>query len=116
MLQAELQSRVPEGDPAHTDRQGGTERDREKLRQLSSMLTPALGGMLERLLKETERDREAQQRETAQLQRENAALREREKETERKTEELQRENASLRARCERLTAAAGAAAASLADI
>ena len=80
------------------------------------MLTPALGGMLERLLRQTERDREAQQRETEQLQKENAALRAREKETERKIEELQRENAALRARCERLTAAADAAAASLAEI
>ena len=109
-IEAELKSRIPEGDPMPT-----SEREQlASLQQLSGMLAPALGSMLKKLLGHWEAAGGVQEQrgaaEREQLEAENAELRARCE----KLAAVEAENAELRARCVKLTAAAGAAAASLA--
>jgi hypothetical protein len=109
-IEAELKSRIPEGDPMPT-----SEREQlASLQQLSGMLAPALGAMLKKLLGHWEAAAGVEEQRSAtardQLEAENADLRARCA----RLSAVEAENAELRARCEKLTAAAGAAAASLA--
>jgi hypothetical protein len=109
-IEAELKSRIPEGDPTPS-----SEREQlASLQQLSEMLATPLGDMLKRLLGHWEAASGVEGRRSAaareQLEAENAELRARIE----KLTVVEAENAELRARCKKLTAAAGAAAASLA--
>lgn len=113
-IEAKLKSRIPEGEPTST-----SEKEQlATLKQLSGMLAPPLASILGKLLGHWETTGGAEVQASAkareQLQAENAELRAAAQLSAKTREQLEAENAELRARCQKLSAAADAAAASLA--
>ena len=111
-IEAELRSRVPEGNPTPA----GEKEQLASLQQLSELLAPQLGGMLKKLLAHWEATGGAAAQQhvgstVEQLEAENVELRTRCE----KLTAAEAETAELRARCEKLATAAEAAAASLAE-